>query len=236
MTRKFNENVFCPHCRQWHPAENAFNQWVRRHPQLDSRDVGIARFDCDVLIHRYKVARDGMGDRTIQCLMFIEVKTHGADASDAQLDTLGLLSQVLRNRRRNRHREKIGRHLADHTPPAVAHSRLLGRKVALRVFGGHLLQLSGNDPTDSEWMKWDWRDINAEQLVRLLLFELDPDWKKTGDGKPRLREMDTRRRYRSVRQLFGFTCETCGEEFDEEVYHCPLCNGHTPVGEKCRCQ
>jgi hypothetical protein len=43
------------------------------------------------------------------------------------------------------------------------------------MFGGHLLQLSNDDPTTSE-LRWDLKHkISIEQLVKLLRFELDPD-------------------------------------------------------------
>jgi hypothetical protein len=231
VTKAYNRRVFCPHCRKSHPEESAFNQWVRGHPALDSRTYGIVRFDCDQLIHRYKIVGDGMGERVIQCVMFIEVKTHGAEPDAAQLDTLGLLSQVIRNRKKNVHADKVGRHLGNHTPPAVAYSSILGKKVALRMFGGHLLQFEKNDPQDSAWIKWDRKGIDAGQLVGLLRFELDPNWK---GGE--LRPIDHRRRYRSVRSLYGFCCGVCGDEFDEDVTHCPICDGHYPAGEAHDCQ
>lgn len=69
---------------------------------------------------------------------------------------------------------------------ARAFSWLLGRAVGLRMFGGHLLQLSGADPVTSDRMQWDRKVITLEQLIGLLRFDLDPD---------SLAVMDWRRRY-----------------------------------------
>lgn len=171
---------------------------MRREESLDSRS-GIVRFDCDVLLHRYKTVEDKKSSRDIQCLMFIEVKTHGAMPTDAQRDTLSLFAQVLRNRRTNKHLKgkKHGLHAANHTPLTVAFSRLNNRRVTLKMFGGHLLRMSGNCPESSEWMSWDDARkspegfITVEQLKQLLRFELDPDT---------LREVDWRRRYSDFRE------------------------------------
>jgi hypothetical protein len=158
---------------------------MRNDPRLESQD-GIVRFDCDVLLHRYKFPCDKKSSRNIQCLMFLEVKTFGAEPTMAQRDTLSIMSQALRNRRRNIHRLKRGRHLDDHVPLALAFSWLLGRDVRLKMFGGHLLQLSADDPATSEWIAWDRRRIQPADLVALLRFELDPD---------SLNPIDWRRRY-----------------------------------------
>lgn len=186
MTRSFRATVKCPDCGCEHTAESAFERWMRNEPKLDSRSAGIVRFDCDVLVHKYKVAVDKKSTRDLQCLMFIEVKTHNADVDMAQKDTLSLLAQALRNRRRNKHRDKRGRHCGDHDPLAMAFSWLLGRSVRLRMFGGHLLRLSGADPLSSDRMWWDGKPITLDQLLALLRFELDPD---------SLHPIDWRRRY-----------------------------------------
>jgi len=191
MTRAFNGLVTCPQCGHIHTAETAFERWMRNEPQLDSRDVGIVRFDCDVLLHRYKRTEDKKSSRDLQCLMFVEVKTFSADVTLPQKDTLSLMAQVLRNRRQNKHHAKRGRHVADHNPLALAFSWLLGRSVRLRMFGGHLLQLSGADPVSSTALLWDHKSITVDQLLGLLRFDLDPD---------SLRDMDWRRRYSAFDQ------------------------------------
>jgi hypothetical protein len=165
-----------------HTIETAFERWMRGDPELDSRKAGLVRFDCDIMLHSYATCEDGRLDRTIQRLMFIEVKTFGAFPTAAQLDTLSLFSQVLRNRRTNIHRQKRGKHAEDHVPMAKAFSKIQNRDVCLKMYGGHLLQLSGDDPLNSESMTWDanpphWsgKTIDIDALRKILRFELDPD-------------------------------------------------------------
>src|SRR5208283_4280506 len=88
MTRTFGENVCCPFCGKWHTAETNFERWMRNKEELDSRIEGIVRFDCDIILHRYLFHDDKKGSRVFQCIMFIEVKTHGAEPSASQEDTL----------------------------------------------------------------------------------------------------------------------------------------------------
>lgn len=184
---------------------------MRDDPELDSQDAGIVRFDCDVLLHKYKVTVDKKSSRDLQCLMFVEVKTHSAPIDAPQRDTLSLMAQVVRNRRRNKHRDKRGRHCGDHDPLASAFSWLLGRNIRLRMFGGHLLRLSGSDPLDSERMTWDGKPITLQQLRALLRFELDPD---------SLQPIDWRRRYSSFeeRTLFSSHGENRGRPREGTVF------------------
>lgn len=184
MTRKFDGLVQCPECKAFHTAETPFERWMRDNEHLDSRIEGIVCFDCDVLLHKYKVAVDKKGSRDIQCLMFIEVKSHAGDVSESQRDTLGLFDQVLRNRHPNIHSQPR-RQVTDHEPLASCKSAKLKRIIKVRLYGGHLLQLQANTPEDSEWMMWDRKTIDVQQLLALLRFEIDPD---------RLRPIDWRRR------------------------------------------
>jgi len=94
MTKRFSKHVVCPRCRMVHTAESAFDRWLRDNPALGS-DRGLVAMDNDVLVHRFKF----YGDRTFQCLMWVEVKAFGAQPEPWQLDTLALLDAVLRNRR-----------------------------------------------------------------------------------------------------------------------------------------
>ena len=227
MTRSFKDQAYCPHCGRWHAAESAFNQWMRAHPELRSQD-GIVRFDCDVLLHRYMLnLTDGLGSRDVQCLMFIEVKTHDADLRPDQRDTLSLLSQVLRNRRRNVHAARRGLHASKHVAPCRAKSRKSGRNIALRLFGGHLLQLSADSPANSNLIRWDGNQITQAQLVGLLRFDLDPD---------KLIPMDWRRRYMSTAILDNkFECNECDLILSEKFVHCPICDAHRSKDSPCAC-
>jgi len=197
MTRQYSGLVHCPHCGRSHTEETAFERWMRNHHGLRSED-GIVRFDCDVLLHKYMMVSDKRSSRLIQCLMFIEVKTHSAGTTLAQRDTLSLFSQVLRNRRRNMHGDKKGLHATDHTPLTVAWSRLNKRNIRLRMFGGHLLQLSGTDPENSAHIAWDKKPIDLGMLVQLLRFEIDPDTLGVFDWRRRYSSFNGRRQQKVI--------------------------------------
>lgn len=171
MTRTFNEKIRCPQCGYDHTIETDFERWMRHNPELKS-ESGIVRFDLDILLHRYKFSEDRKGTRDVQCMMFVEVKTFMATPSPAQIDTLSILNQVLRNRRPNIHstprRQVIGQ-------LTKAYSKLNRRDVRLWLFGGHLLQIDGSSPDNSSRMLWDNLDINKSHLLELLRFERNPD-------------------------------------------------------------
>lgn len=189
MTRSMNSRLDCPTCRCQMSCETAFERWMRENRLLDSR-AGIVRFDLDVLLHRYMTVSDGFGDRTIQAIMFIEVKTQGASLSESQQDTLHVLNQVLRNRKKNVNGDRNLMNARDHIPIAKCYSPYLKRDIGLRMFGGHSLRFSGTCPEDSDWIRWGTPhgsfDISTDQLQKLIRFELDPD-------DPRV-VMDIRRR------------------------------------------
>lgn len=172
MTRTFNEKIRCVSCGNEQTAETDFERWMRNQRDLDSVEEGIVRFDLDVLIHKYKNVADRKGDRQIQCMMFVEVKTFMANPSESQRDTLSLLNNVLRNRMKNIH--KLPRSQMGGQPRKVW-SQAKNREVTLYLFGGHLLQLDGTDPSNSSMILWDFKPITASGLIELLRFERDPD-------------------------------------------------------------
>lgn len=175
MTRAFNSKIRCTRCGEEFTQETEFERWMRNEKDLRS-ELGLVRFDIDMLLHKYMWKTNRFGyDRAIQCLMFIEVKTHNAVCTKAQSDTLHMLNQILRNRRSNIHSEKQGAHLGDHTPLGSAYSIMCGSKIKLRMFGGHLLQFSGTDPTNSSEIRWDGKQVTIGELKDLLRFIRDPD-------------------------------------------------------------
>lgn len=171
MTRPFNSRVRCQHCNGITTEESPMERWIRNNPLLSSSN-GIVRYDIDILLHRYKTVADLKGDREIEFMMFVEVKTFNANLTLAQRDTLGLLNQVLRNRRKNKHsspRRQMG------GQPLTNYSIAKQRRIPLRLFGGHLLQLSGAAPDTSDNMRWDGKNIDLQTLVELMMFDRDPD-------------------------------------------------------------
>lgn len=175
MTRRFNTQIKCPQCGALITAETALERWIRNHPGLHSVREGLVRFDLDILIHKYKIFIDKKGTREIQCQMFIEAKTNGAVLDESQRDSFSMLSQIMRNRKSNIYSERKGLHASNHTPPCKVISHLLQKEISLRLFGGHLWTLSGNDPNDSEWMTWDYKPVTVDQIISVLRFEIDPD-------------------------------------------------------------
>ena len=177
MTRKFNQNVGCPYCHRDHTIETAFSRWMRKNPRIGSSPdaAAIVSFDCDVLLHKYLTYNDTLGSRDIQAMMFIEVKTFGAEMTGAQRDTLGILNQILRNRKGTPNAKKRRIQASCGDSKDKAWSKLNKKWVIIRLFGGHLLQFSGQCPITSQEIEWDRKPIKVEQLVLLLRFELDPD-------------------------------------------------------------
>lgn len=84
-----------------------------------------------------------------------------------------MVGQLISNRRSNRH-QKIRRRQAEGSPLEL-HSKLGGRKVRVKLYGVHLLQFSGTDPADSEFIWWDGKLISEETLIKLLRIDIDPD-------------------------------------------------------------
>ena len=195
MVRSMNQRLHCPNCDTLQTAESPFERWMRNERLLDS-SIGIVRFDLDVLLHRYMFPTDKLGDRTIQAMMFIEVKAMGAELSESQKDTLHSLNQVFTNRRSNRHRSKRGAHAENHTPVCKVKSLISGKMNSLWLLGGHFLQMEHIDPKSSKWLKWDKKEIDLDVLVKLLRFELDPH---------KLQPIDWRRRTYTQQSLKMFT-------------------------------
>lgn len=186
MTRQFNQTVQCPACGHSHSPEVPFKQWIRNEPELDSVQHGLVVMDCDQIVHRYKTHTDKLGTRDVQCLMIIEVKTHGAKVTLAQRDTLSLLSQLLNNMRDTPTYKSTKRRANDKTRDVNAHSHMIGRSIRVFSFGAFLLTMSGDCPETSEWIKWDNKDIDIATLIRILRFDLNP---------VTLQEMDFRRHH-----------------------------------------
>lgn len=190
MTIEFRQKIQCSHCNKWTTIENPFGRWMRNEPRLDSQKEGLVTFDGDIIVHRYKFYQDKKGDRTIQSLMFVEVKFFNAKLSESQQDTLSLFSQILRNQKSNEKSKPVGKLAENHVPLTKAYSRKSGKMIQLRLFGYHLITLSDSSPDKSKTITWDYKLIKLDQLIQLLLFELNPYT---------LRPMDWRRHHRQCK-------------------------------------
>lgn len=166
MTRPVNNQFHCNNCGCWQAQETSFSRWIRQNPALPSGD-GYCVVDQDFWIHRFKVH----GNRGYQLLMAVEIKTMGGNVGAAQRDTLHIINQFLRNRRQTP--TKALKHQPGNYLNVV--SAMNGQVVTVRSYGMHVLTFSGLGPADSEWMKWDLREIDEEMLTGLLAFNIDPD-------------------------------------------------------------
>jgi len=167
MTRKFETFVDCPACGNRHSSESAFQRWFRAQRELDSAN-GTVVADFDFVIQRYSTP--GFG-RSFQCVMFLEVKTNKAMIKSSQSKTLSLAKQLLRN-------QKAGGPRIEWLQDGPK-----GSWVRVKHFGGFLLRMSGTSPENSEWMEWNFKRINTDQLIRLLRFDTDPITLKAMDWR-----------------------------------------------------
>jgi len=163
MTRRFNTYFTCEHCGKRSTAESGFGRWMRNNSELDS-GAGIVRTDTDHTILRYKTHDQG---RDFQLIMDVEVKEHGSEPDQCQIDICNFKHQLAIKWLKNMHGSKT---IYTHK----LKSAMSGRLVRVRYFGFHLLQFEKTNPSDSTWIKWDRRVINTRQLISLLTFETHP--------------------------------------------------------------
>lgn len=145
-----------------------FSAWVRDNPKFPPTILGVT--DIDSIAYRDEMLvfhRHHQGQsKRVQHIMLIEVKQHGMDLTASQRDTLLLLSHALTEVRVDGVRGP--RHSVEKNVMAQC------REVHLYTWGVHVLCFSGTTPDDSDTIVWDRSEINAAQLEKLLLFELDP--------------------------------------------------------------
>ena len=174
MTRQFNQLVHCPNCKTWITAETSFGRWIRNNPELDSIKDKIVVQDQDYWIEKYQ----DNGTKSFKLLVGVEIKTMGAQLTDAQRDLLHILNQLMRNRK-----QTPTKGVKWQAGPGinVVYSLMHKCKVRLRSFGMHVLIFSGLGPDDSDSILWDGKPIDAEILTKILRFDLDPDTLKPLD-------------------------------------------------------
>ena len=194
MTRRYEEEFHCPNCKTWHTRETEFGRWIRNNPELDSRKHGMCVVDVDYVLHTEKKwihKYRNNESRCIQCIMYIEIKTRGADLTDSQRDTWFVINQFFRNRKQTPTKD-----LKWQSGNGVlkVFSSMQKKWISVRTLGAHVLRFSGLGPDDSEWIVWDKICITKNQLTGLLRFDLDPDT---------LCELDLRRHHSKPPQIPG---------------------------------
>ena len=198
MTRTVGQRVNCPACGREHTVQSGFHRWIMNNDRLDSRKDGICVTDNDAVILKYKDAFDkcgwAAGQRKVNHLMHVEIKSRGADTTFAQADTLRILDSVMMRtplRRQRQNETKPARR------PTVKCINARGQLVDVFVWGVYVLRFSGNCPQSSEWMTWrskvcqscDDRNISEWHLECLMRFEINP---------LTLEKMSTRRHHKYV--------------------------------------
>ena len=163
-----------------------FNDWIRHHPCLNSKDQFLSLTDSDLWVHRYSLRNEKHRRKAtdtrqvIDNIMLVEIKTFSKNLPYAQKDTLSVIDGLLRKAcvRKDGRRQHVKIH----------DSRRVGRKRLVRCFGVHVLQLSHDRPDRSHWILWDGNEISMRCLVETLRFDRDPDAPS--------RRLDTRRHHR----------------------------------------
>lgn len=146
-------------------SDTPFGRWIRSHPQLDSIQERLSVTDSDWWIHQYRARKEKVGEKMLDNVMLVEVKTREGDVRFAQRDTLFLVDQVLRMSSVVNGRRRFVKCKS----PEVGETRYV------RLFGVHVLKFSGDEPKNSNRIVWDNTIICEEILVELLKFERDPD-------------------------------------------------------------
>lgn len=128
MTRTRNDN---------HSTE--FGLWLRSQPGLESRKFG---FDAENLDYIWFCYSEGW-------LLTIEEKRYGASSSKAQIDTHGIVKQMLEFASGQEYKTMRGK-----------------RKIEYK--GHFLIQFEKTNPDDSKWIKVNNREYTREELLFLL--------------------------------------------------------------------
>ena len=177
MTRQYNQQFQCASCGCTTTTETSFGRWLRSNPRLDSRD-GFTAYDIDYVVHKYKtVAGNGGTNRDYQLIMLVEVKTKNGTVSESQRDTLYILSQIIENRRGNRHTGKASHNNwhRNSSGPLKVFSSANQKYVSVRCYGFYTLRFSNLGPDDSDDIFWNKKKIDTDTLEKLLNFDIDPD-------------------------------------------------------------
>ncbi len=181
-TLQYRHSIDCRNCGATNNIEEPWKKWIRNNENLDSLVHGISIMDTDMWVHKFGKRRGRFGgwDRDVQYLMKVEVKTHAADITEAQQDTINAVDALLRTKPLKEFRDS-GQLVSGHKDNVrQVVSQFSGKKVRIICHGLHILRMSGQTPGTSDadpngWITWDGRPITAHQLEQLFRYELDPD-------------------------------------------------------------
>lgn len=142
--------------------ETPFSRWIRSEPLLDSIRERLSIMDTDYWIHQYRAHTDRIGERKIDSIMCVELKTHQAELGFAQRDTLRLIAAMFRK--------------VNYTKDGKCRTVTLdmGNELrSVRMYGYFVLRLERDTPSTG-WIEWSGRQVNIETLIELLTFKRDP--------------------------------------------------------------
>jgi len=128
----------------------------------------------DLVALRYKPVHDKFGDRTIQLIMVVELKTRDSRLQDnpAQVEIFGYLKRFFYNGRGTP--TKPAEYDCGIFRSRKIRSELRGTDKILWAMGAHLLEMDGPDPERSVCRSWDGIHVKVEQVASLLRFDLNP--------------------------------------------------------------
>lgn len=145
--------------------DTPLGDWVRRHPDLDSKQIGLTVNDIDFQFHKYKLNIDGLGSRSVHMFLNLEAKTRGGMPSKSQHQTLFFEHQLLDKRLPLRNSDG-------------------GPRVSVWHFGYFVLSMPGDYPGQiGDTVRWCHFSESGElipsvisigQLVDVLAFRLNP--------------------------------------------------------------
>src|ERR1019366_6405143 len=78
----------CPACGEPH----WFKDWVGRYCARSQDGLGVTDFD--LVFHRFRISRDALGDRGVEHVMVVEVKTKNETLGGPQRDTLSAVNAM----------------------------------------------------------------------------------------------------------------------------------------------
>ena len=185
MTRYIRKEP-CSSCGQPH----WFRYWVGRNCLAAKNGLSVC--DGDLIFHRFKRIGDPLGERDIEHMMMVEVKTGTEELFFAQHDTLSTFSQRLLamappNGRPIGVQSRAGTRFKEGT-----------RKVKLLWHGVHLIRVPFT-PNDAGPFAWNNKVLDRQTLIDVLNMDRDP--RRTD------RRLDVDRRHKRPRDADLFTQE-----------------------------
>jgi hypothetical protein len=144
--------------------DTPFSRWLREQPALDSHSSRTCVQDVDYWIHKYRCTHDTRGDRAVDHLMLVELKTRGRRVDFAQRDTLGLVRRLI---------ESV--FLIGDSERVMTKRIMMGNEPReVKFYGYFALEISGDRPDTSRSIRWHGREIDLDVLIEVLDFAVHP--------------------------------------------------------------